>query len=314
MSTTTSCCTPCADPTTVNIPGAVGATGAAGAAGVDGVNAYTYTTVAFTVPAVNSSVTIQVEASAWGSNSQPIFIANAGSYQINSVPSATTISVKNLGYTGNVAPGTVIPVGSSVSPSGLKGDDGTDGASGAPSDATYIVQTANATLTNEQALSGLATGILKNTTGTGVLSIAVAGTDYLAADAELTAIAGLTSAANKVPYFTGSGAAALADLPAFGRTLIANANAADARTDLGVGSIATQAANSVAITGGSITGITDLAIADGGTGASTAAGARTALGLDYTTADLIIIEERQTAGTDGGTFTAAAWQTRSGGR
>jgi len=40
-----------------------------------------------------------------------------------------------------------------------------------------------------------------------------------------------------------------------------------------------QNANAVAITGGSITGITDLALADGGTGASTAAGARTNLQL-----------------------------------
>ncbi len=47
-----------------------------------------------------------------------------------------------------------------------------------------------------------------------------------------------------------------------------------------LGTIATQAANNVAITGGSVTGITDLAIADGGTGASTAAGARTNLELD----------------------------------
>ena len=55
--------------------------------------------------------------------------------------------------------------------------------------------------------------------------------------------------------------------------------ASGARTNLGLGTIATQAASAVAITGGSITGITDLTVADGGTGASTAANARTNLGL-----------------------------------
>ncbi len=48
----------------------------------------------------------------------------------------------------------------------------------------------------------------------------------------------------------------------------------------------TDAAN-VAITGGSITGITDLAVADGGTGASTASAARTNLGLT----DASVIEQ-----------------------
>jgi hypothetical protein len=57
------------------------------------------------------------------------------------------------------------------------------------------------------------------------------------------------------------------------------ANASTARTNLGLGTIATQAANSVSITGGSISGITDLAIADGGTGASDAGTARTNLNV-----------------------------------
>ncbi|USO08033.1 MAG: hypothetical protein H6866_02110 [Rhodospirillales bacterium] len=47
---------------------------------------------------------------------------------------------------------------------------GAVGAGGAPQDATYITQTPNLTLSNEQALSTLATGIVKVTTGTGVLS------------------------------------------------------------------------------------------------------------------------------------------------
>lgn len=52
------------------------------------------------------------------------------------------------------------------------------GGGGAPTGATYIVQTGDAGLSAEQALDVLATGLVKNTTGTGVLSIAVANTDY----------------------------------------------------------------------------------------------------------------------------------------
>ena len=48
----------------------------------------------------------------------------------------------------------------------------------APVDSKYITQTADSTLSGEQALSVLGNGLLKNTTGTGVLSIATAGIDY----------------------------------------------------------------------------------------------------------------------------------------
>jgi hypothetical protein len=61
------------------------------------------------------------------------------------------------------------------------------------------------------------------------------------------------------------------------------ASASSARTNLGLGTIATQNANAVSITGGSISGITDLAVADGGTGASDAATARSNLGVPSAT-------------------------------
>lgn len=53
-------------------------------------------------------------------------------------------------------------------------------------------------------------------------------------DSDLTAIAALVSAANKLPYATGAGTWAMTDLTTFGRSLINDADAAEARTTLSV--------------------------------------------------------------------------------
>lgn len=95
----------------------------------------------------------------------------------------------------------------------------------------------------------------------------VIGTDVQAYDGELAALAGLTSTADRLPYFTGSGTAALATFTSFGRSLVDDADASAGRTTLGLGTIAIQNANNITITGGSITNLTtfDGIIFDGGT-------------------------------------------------
>lgn len=76
---------------------------------------------------------------------------------------ADRIRIRCSAYTS----GTVVV--SMISTTANRGGSGS-GSSGAPVDATYIVQTADGTLTNEQALGALATGLLSSTTTTGVVS------------------------------------------------------------------------------------------------------------------------------------------------
>jgi len=84
------------------------------------------------------------------------------------------------------------------------------------------------------------------------------GTNVQAYDAGLQSISGLTTSANQMLYTTASDTYATTSLTSAGRALLDDADASAQRTTLGLGTIATQNANNVAITGGTISGISNL--------------------------------------------------------
>lgn len=102
----------------------------------------------------------------------------------------------------------------------------------------------------------------------------VIGTNVQAFDAGLASIAGLTTSADQLIYTTASDTYATSSLTAFGRSLVDDADATTARATLGLGSLATLSSINNTHWSGD-----DLAVVNGGTGASDAATARTNLGL-----------------------------------
>lgn len=243
----------------INVPGPAGPAGAAGANGTNGINAYSLLTVPFTMPAELANATIVLSSTAWLAPGQIVYLQNGGWLSVQTITDGVTATVKNLKdtasgvYLGNVAPGTVLPVSSVLSPSGPQGPSGSSGTSGAPSTATYLTRQAEAGLSAEFNLGALASGLLKQTVAAGVSTPAIAadGADYLspatglipadigssiqAYNALLAAVAGLApTVADRLIYTTGVNTVTVATLTAYARTILAAASAATARALLNV--------------------------------------------------------------------------------
>lgn len=134
----------------------------AGAAGADGLNAFTETTADFVVPSVSSNVVINVSTSGqysglWGAVGQPIYIEDAGMYEVVSVTSAT-MTVKNLGTSGNASPAATISFPVKVSPSGKSvtgatGANGDDGVVIIDSDPTVSTAATTSAWTNKMTVA-----------------------------------------------------------------------------------------------------------------------------------------------------------------
>ena len=122
----------------------VGAAGTNGTDGDDGIDAYSLLSGTFTVPSLDgppNSVTIDAATpSSWVGVDQPVYLEGAGMFRVYNA-NAASVQLMNpgplswseleaTGYPGNAAPGTVIPIGSKLSPGGRAGKRGTPGING----------------------------------------------------------------------------------------------------------------------------------------------------------------------------------------
>ena len=133
--------------------------------------------------------------------------------------------------------------------------------------------------------------------------------------APLTAINGLTPAADRIAYYTSASAGAMTALTTFGRSLIDDVDAAAARTTLGLGTAATSAATAFQAADATLTALAGVTTAANKLAYFT--GVDTAAATDITTAGREILSTA-TSGTNGQVLTssgggAPTWTTVSGG-
>lgn len=129
--------------------------------------------------------------------------------------------------------------------------------------------------------------------------------------ASLTSLGGLSTAADRLPYLTGTDTWALATLTAFGRSVVEAVDAAATRTVLGLGSLAVLSSVNNSNWSGAA-----LAVANGGTGSTTSAAARTALNVDASSLDLtaatVLRDDFMVGSTESGEMGELGWGFENG--
>jgi hypothetical protein len=185
IASSSGCCQPCdSDPVVVNIPGPQGAAGTNGTNGTDGIDSFSYTTAAFFVPPLGTSVVVPLTNTSFLPESVAgqffVSIQGVGYMQVTDV-TGLNVTLQNpaAGILGipNAIPTTLIPSGSLITLAGAVGPQGAAGLSGgAPYDAAYIVRVANVSLPSATALNSFSPGYIKTQGSAGFGSVSTSAT------------------------------------------------------------------------------------------------------------------------------------------
>ncbi|MGI8483740.1 MAG: hypothetical protein ACR2OU_05715 [Thermomicrobiales bacterium] len=193
----------------------------------------------------NTGAHIQLNAASGGATGDTLTLLTPGSaaFRTPSVPAASLTGATNKGAVyattattatssaaltdgqllvgstaGNPAPATITAgAGITVTNAANSITIASTATGGAPTTSKYILQTADGSLPNAQALGALATGIVKSTTATGILSVAVAA-DFPTLNQDTTGKSAKTDALNSATTIVNT---ALAAAPTSGQVLTA---------------------------------------------------------------------------------------------